>query len=47
MEYLFWSQVIFWLSVLIYIYYLTAIAKRVEKQINSLTEREEKNQDYA
>lgn len=47
MEYLFWSQVIFWLSVLIYIYYLTAIAKKVEKQINSLTERKEKTPDNA
>ena len=36
MEFLFWSQVIFWFVMLVYAFYLIANANNIEKQLESL-----------
>lgn len=40
MEFLFWSQIIFWLMIIVYIYYLNTLSNRIKKQIDSLTKEE-------
>ncbi len=36
MEFLFWSQIIFWLIMIVYIYYLNNVSSRINRQLESL-----------
>lgn len=45
MEYLFWSQIVFWVSVFVYLYYLNLGVKNIEKQIDSLEKLKQRKKD--
>lgn len=45
MEYLFWSQFIFWITIIGYIYYLHVKVKGVERQIDGFNKSERGDSD--
>lgn len=45
MEYLFWSQFIFWIIIIVYIYYLQVKGKGIEMQIDRLNKSERADSD--